>query len=105
MAEDANVWPPHSPRIADIIQHFERQVRLHTDALNEDVQVTNERIGQLETVKIVPLLVQQEMMIWSIQRTPSMMTDLIGIDDTNDVIIMAWVVDLHDVRYVKMMIL
>uniref|UniRef100_A0A804QJE6 Uncharacterized protein n=1 Tax=Zea mays TaxID=4577 RepID=A0A804QJE6_MAIZE len=36
-----------------IIQHFERQVRLHTDALNEDVEVTNERIGQLETAQIV----------------------------------------------------
>jgi hypothetical protein len=33
------------------------------------------------------------------------MTDLIGIDDTNDTIVMAWVVDLHDVRYVKMMTL
>jgi hypothetical protein len=54
---------------------------------------------------MVPLLVQQEMMIWSIQRTPSMMTDLICIDDTNVAIVMAWVVDLHDVRYVKIMIL
>jgi hypothetical protein len=54
---------------------------------------------------MVPLLVQQETMIWSIQRTPSMMTDQIGIDNTNDTIVMAWVVDLHDVRYVKMMFL
>ncbi|PWZ04759.1 hypothetical protein Zm00014a_000169 [Zea mays] len=53
MAEDANARPPHSPRTVGIIQHFERQVRLHTDALNEDVQVTNERIGQLETTQIV----------------------------------------------------
>ena len=53
MAEDANARPPHSPRTADIIQHFERQVRLHTDALKEDVQVTNERIGQLEITQIV----------------------------------------------------
>ncbi|PWZ10773.1 hypothetical protein Zm00014a_040597 [Zea mays] len=53
MAEDANVRPPHSPRTAGIIQHFECQVRLHTDALNEDVQVTNERIDQLETTQII----------------------------------------------------
>jgi hypothetical protein len=53
---------------------------------------------------MVPLLVQQEMMIWSIQRTPSMKTDLIGIDGTNDTIVMAWVVELHVERYVKMII-
>jgi hypothetical protein len=53
MAEDANARPPHSPRTEDIIQHFERQVWLHTNALNEDIQVTNEHIGQLETTQIV----------------------------------------------------
>jgi hypothetical protein len=53
MAEDANARPPHSPRTAGIILHFERQVRLHTDALNEDVKVTNECIGQLETAQII----------------------------------------------------
>jgi hypothetical protein len=54
---------------------------------------------------MVPLLVPQEMMLQSIQQTPSMMIDLLGTDDTNDVIAMAWVVELHDMRYVKMMIL
>jgi hypothetical protein len=34
------------------MQHFERKVRLHTDGLNEDVQVTNERLGQLELAHI-----------------------------------------------------
>jgi hypothetical protein len=35
------------------IQHFSRQVKLHTDALNEDVQFTNDRIGQLESAQIL----------------------------------------------------
>jgi len=34
------------------MKHFERKVRLHTDGLNEDVQVTNERLGQLELAHI-----------------------------------------------------
>jgi hypothetical protein len=34
------------------MQHFERKVRLHTDGLNEDVQVTNEHLGQLELAHI-----------------------------------------------------
>jgi hypothetical protein len=53
MAEDASDQPPpHSPRTRGIIQHFERQVRLQSDALNEDIRVTNERIGQLESVQM-----------------------------------------------------
>jgi hypothetical protein len=47
-----NATPPHFPRTRGIIQHFERQVRLHTEGLNEDVQVTNERLGQLEATQI-----------------------------------------------------
>ena len=42
----------HSPRTRGIISHFERQVRLHTDVLDEDVRVTNERLGHLETSQI-----------------------------------------------------
>ena len=34
------------------MQHFERKVREHTNGLNEDVQVTNEKVGQLETAQI-----------------------------------------------------
>ena len=41
-----------SPRTWGIIQHFERQVRLHTDTLDEDVHVTNDHLGQLEAVQI-----------------------------------------------------
>ena len=42
----------HSPRTKGIIQHFERQVRLQVDALAEDVQVSNEHLGQLETTQL-----------------------------------------------------
>src|SRR5438105_10208191 len=42
----------HSSRTRGIISHFERQVRLHTDVLDEDVRVTNERFGHLETSQI-----------------------------------------------------
>jgi hypothetical protein len=34
------------------MQHFKRKVREHTNGLNEDVQVTNERLGQLESAHI-----------------------------------------------------
>lgn len=49
--EDENVIP-HSPRTKGIIQHFERQMRLHLDGLAEDIHVTNERLGPLETAQI-----------------------------------------------------
>ncbi len=42
----------HSPRTAGIIQHFERQVKLHTEGLDTDLQVTNDKIGQLEDSQI-----------------------------------------------------
>src|SRR5436190_19266077 len=42
----------HSPHTRGIISHFERQVRLHMDALDEDVRVTNDRLGHLETSQI-----------------------------------------------------
>jgi hypothetical protein len=49
--EDENAIP-HSPRTKGIIQHFERQMRLHLDGLAEDIHVTNERLGPLETAQI-----------------------------------------------------
>ena len=42
----------HSPHTRGIIQHFERQVRMHTEAPDEDVHVTSDRLGQLENVQI-----------------------------------------------------
>jgi hypothetical protein len=35
-----------------LLQHFERQARLHAEHLDEDVCVINERLGQLETAQI-----------------------------------------------------
>ena len=35
-----------------MLQHFERKVRLHAEHLDEDVRVTNQRLGQLETTHI-----------------------------------------------------
>jgi len=34
-----------SRRTKGIIQHFERQVKLHTEGLDNDLQVTNEKLG------------------------------------------------------------
>ncbi|XP_062179401.1 uncharacterized protein LOC133884012 [Phragmites australis] len=44
--------PPQSPRSKALLQHFERKVRLHAEHLDEDVRVTNERLGQLEATQI-----------------------------------------------------
>uniref|UniRef100_A0A7N1A7T9 CCHC-type domain-containing protein n=1 Tax=Kalanchoe fedtschenkoi TaxID=63787 RepID=A0A7N1A7T9_KALFE len=49
-SEDAPV--PHSPRTRSIIQHFERQLNLRTEGLDDDVRVTNERLGQLEAAQV-----------------------------------------------------
>jgi hypothetical protein len=51
-----------------------------------------------------PLAALQEMTKWSIQRTLNLMTDLLGINGNHVATIMVWVVELHDVRYVPMMI-
>jgi hypothetical protein len=37
-----------SPCTRGIIQYFERQVQWHTEGLDNDMQVTNDKIGQLE---------------------------------------------------------
>jgi hypothetical protein len=50
--EDENTIP-HSPRTKGIIiLQFERQMRLHLDGLAEDIHITNERLGPLETAQI-----------------------------------------------------
>ena len=52
MPGESEPTPPQSPWMKAFMKHFERKVRLHTDGLNEDVQVTNERLGQLELAHI-----------------------------------------------------
>jgi hypothetical protein len=44
--------PPQSPRSKASLQHFERKVRLHTKHLDDDVWVTNDRIGHMETAQV-----------------------------------------------------
>ena len=43
---------PQSPRTKGIIQHFARQVQLHIEGLDQDLQVTNDKIGQLEATQL-----------------------------------------------------
>jgi hypothetical protein len=50
-ADDGNETPL-TPRTKGIIQHFERKVKLHTEGLDNDLQVTNEKLGQLEATQI-----------------------------------------------------
>ena len=49
---ETNKDNPHSPRTRGIIQHFELQVKLHTEGLNDDLQVTNDKLGHLEQTQI-----------------------------------------------------
>jgi hypothetical protein len=44
--------PPQSPRTKGIVQAFVREVKKHTEAIDADVQVTNERIGVLEATQL-----------------------------------------------------
>ncbi|XP_066316430.1 uncharacterized protein, partial [Miscanthus floridulus] len=50
-SEDVNKRP-QSPRTKGIIQHFTRQVQQHTEGLDQDLQVTNDKIGQLEATQL-----------------------------------------------------
>jgi hypothetical protein len=50
--DDASRNMPNSPRTKGIIQHFVRLVKTHTEGLDNDLQVTNEKMGQLEATQI-----------------------------------------------------
>jgi hypothetical protein len=50
--DDASHNMSHSPRTKGIIQHFVRLVKTHTEGLDNDLQVTNEKMGQLEATQI-----------------------------------------------------
>jgi hypothetical protein len=50
--DDASRNMPHSPRTKGIIQHFVRLVKTHTEGLDNELQVTNEKMGQLEATQI-----------------------------------------------------
>jgi hypothetical protein len=52
MAEEDERTAPESPRSKTLLQHFERKVRLHTEHLDDDVRVTDKRIGQMEIAQV-----------------------------------------------------
>jgi hypothetical protein len=52
MAEEDERTPPQSPRSKALLQHFERKARLQTEHLDDDVRVTNERIGQMKIAQV-----------------------------------------------------
>ena len=43
---------PHSPRTKGVIHHFEKLVKTHNEGIDNDLLVTNEKIGQLEATQI-----------------------------------------------------
>ena len=52
--EDEQGQHGHSPRTRGTIHDFEHRMRLRAEGLEEDVHVTNERLGQLEALKMAP---------------------------------------------------
>jgi hypothetical protein len=50
--DDDEHMPPQSPRTKGIVQTLVREVKKHTEAIDADVQVTNERIGVLEATQL-----------------------------------------------------
>jgi hypothetical protein len=50
--DDASRNMPHFPRTKGIIQLFVRLVKTHMEGLDNDLQVTNEKLGQLEATQI-----------------------------------------------------
>jgi hypothetical protein len=48
LPDDDEHTPPQSPRTKGIVQALVRDVKKHTEGIDADVQVTNERIGVLE---------------------------------------------------------
>jgi hypothetical protein len=49
--DDDQHMPPQSPRTKGIVQALVREVKKHTEGLDNDVQMTNEKIGVLEATQ------------------------------------------------------
>jgi hypothetical protein len=49
--DDAHT-PPQSPRMKGIVQALVREVKKHTEGIDADAQITNERIGVLEATQL-----------------------------------------------------
>jgi hypothetical protein len=52
LTDDDEHTPPQSPRMKGIVQALVREVKKHTEGIDADVQVTNERIGVLEATQL-----------------------------------------------------
>jgi hypothetical protein len=52
LIDDNEHMPPQSPRTKGIVQALVREVKKHTEGIDADVQVTNERIGVLEATQL-----------------------------------------------------
>jgi hypothetical protein len=50
--DDDEHMPPQSPRTKDIVQALVRGVKKHTEGIDADVQVKNEKIGVLEATQL-----------------------------------------------------
>ena len=50
--KDEDDGGPLTPRAKGITQHFRQQVREYTNGINNDLQVINEKIGQMEAAQI-----------------------------------------------------
>jgi hypothetical protein len=50
--DDDEHTPPQSPRTKGIVQALVREVKKHTEGIDADVQVTNERIGVLGATRL-----------------------------------------------------
>jgi hypothetical protein len=50
--DDDEHTPPQSPHTKGIVQALVREVKKHTEGIDADVQVTNERIGVLEATQL-----------------------------------------------------
>jgi hypothetical protein len=50
--DDNEHTPPQSPHMKGIIQALVREVKKHTEGIDADVHVTNERIGVLEATQL-----------------------------------------------------
>jgi hypothetical protein len=50
--DDDEHTPPQSPRMKGIVQALVCEVKKHTEGIDTDVQVTNERIGVLEATQL-----------------------------------------------------
>ena len=52
LTDDDEHTPPQSPHTKGIVQALVREVKKHTEGIDADVQVTNERIGVLEVTQL-----------------------------------------------------